>query len=245
MKNIKQKIKFMILLTFWLSVGYGQDVNKFDENGKRHGLWKGIYEDSKRPRYEGTFDHGKEIGIFKYFDNTTKLVVIATRDFSANDGSHYTTFYNQKGFKVSEGKVVGKDTYEGLWKYYHLDSPKIMALENYSNGKLHGVKKVFYNTEKIAEETNYVNGVKQGAYKKYAENGVVLEDSNFKDGEYEGKATFQTAEKKITGQGVFKNGKKVGMWKILEDGKLKTVNMNLQGKKFEKRTKPVENYGGN
>ncbi len=53
MKNIKQKIKFMILLTFWLSVGYGQDVNKFDENGKRHGLWKGIYEDSKRPRYEG------------------------------------------------------------------------------------------------------------------------------------------------------------------------------------------------
>jgi hypothetical protein len=120
-----------------------------------------------------------------------------------------------------------------------------MALEIYSKGKLNGVKKVFYNTEKIAEEANYVNGVKQGSYKKYAENGVLMEEATFKNGEYDGKATFQTSEKKITGQGVFKNGKKVGMWKILEDGKLKNVNMNLQGKKFEKRTKPVENYGGN
>ncbi|MGX7668675.1 toxin-antitoxin system YwqK family antitoxin [Flavobacterium pedocola] len=235
---------FALVFLVITAVVSAQETNKFDENGKRHGLWKGIYEDTKRPRYEGTFDHGKEVGVFKYFDNTAKLVVIATRDFSANDGSHYTTFFNQKGFKVSEGKVFGKDTYEGPWKYYHLDSPKIMTEENYVKGKLQGVRKVYYNTDKIAEETTYANGKKEGVYKKYAENGVVLEDAIYKNDQYEGKATFKTAEGKIASQGLFKNGKKVGMWKVLEDGKLKNVNMNLQGKKFEKRTKPVEDYQG-
>ncbi|MEW5677318.1 hypothetical protein ABGT15_13465 [Flavobacterium enshiense] len=244
MKNIKQNTKFIFLLTFWLSVCYGQDFNKFDENGKRHGLWKGIYEDTKRPRYEGAFDHGKEVGVFKYFDNTAKLVVIATRDFSANDGSHYTTFYNQNGFKVSEGRVIGKDTYDGAWKYYHLDSPKIMTEEKYVKGKLQGIRKVFYNSDKIAEETNYANGKKEGLYKKYAENGIVLEEATYKNDQYEGKATFKTADGKLASEGVFKNGKKVGMWKMLENGKLKNVNMNLQGKKFQKRTKPLEDYQG-
>ncbi|ESU28830.1 MORN repeat protein [Flavobacterium limnosediminis JC2902] len=244
MKKIKQNISFILLLTLWCSVIYGQNINKFDESGKRHGLWKGVYEDTKNPRYEGTFEHGKETGVFKYFDNTVKLVVIATRDFSANDGSHYTTFYNQKGFKVSEGKVVGKDTYVGEWKYYHLDSKKIMTLENYVDGKLNGVRKVYFPNDKIAEETTYVNGKKEGKYKKYADNGVVLEESNYKNDQYDGMATFRISEKQISGQGMFKNGKKVGKWKVLENGKLKTVNMDLQGKKFEKRTKPVEDYQG-
>ncbi|HSD15250.1 MAG TPA: hypothetical protein VLB74_11425 [Flavobacterium sp.] len=244
MMKIKQNLGLVFLLTLWCSVFYGQDFNKLDENGKRHGLWKGVYEDTKNPRYEGTFEHGKEIGVFKYFDNTVKLVVIATRDFSANDGSHYTTFYNQKGFKVSEGKVVGKDTYVGEWKYYHLDSKEIMTLENYVDGKLNGVRKVYFPNGKITEETNYLNGVKHGKYKKYADNGVVLEDSNYKNGQYDGMATFRLSEKQISGQGMFKNGKKVGKWKVYENGKMKTVNMDLQGKKFAKRTKPVEKYEG-
>lgn len=230
------KSLFSVLATLLIGLAsFSQDFNKMDENGKRHGIWKGIYEDTKNPRYEGTFNHGKEVGVFKYFDNTTKLVVIATRDFSANDGSHYTTFYNQKGFVVSEGKVVGKDTYVGEWKYYHLDSKKIMTIENYIDGKLNGLRKVFYTSGSIAEEANYANGKKEGLYKKIAENGVVMEEATYKNNEYDGMATFKTADKQITGQGMFKNGKKVGMWKILEKGKLKNVNMNLQGKNFEKK----------
>ena len=36
------------------------DFNKLDEKGKKHGLWKGNFEESKRPRYEGTFHQGKD-----------------------------------------------------------------------------------------------------------------------------------------------------------------------------------------
>lgn len=219
--------------------GFAQEHNKLDENGKKHGLWKGFYEESKRLRYEGTFDHGKEIGLFKFFDDTKVATVIATREFNANDNSCYTIFFNQKNNKVSEGKVVNKQ-FEGEWKYYHENSPQIMTLEYYSNGKLNGVRKVFYKSGILAEETTYKNGVKDGLYKSYAENGIVMEESNYKNGLYDGPATFRTATNELSAQGVFKNGKKVGLWKILEKGKLKEVNMDKQRRKFQKRVKPLE-----
>jgi len=40
-----------------------------------------------------------------------------------------------------------------------------MTLENYKEGKLDGLRSVYYPDGKIAEETNYVKGIKQGAYK--------------------------------------------------------------------------------
>ena len=110
-----------------------------------------------------------------------------------------------------------------------------MATEFYSNGKLKGTRKVFFKSGKIAEETNYSNGVKEGPYKKYTEDAIILEESFFKNGEYDGKATFRDETNQIAGQGLFKNGKKVGIWKILEKGKLNDVNMNKQGKKFQKK----------
>jgi antitoxin component YwqK of YwqJK toxin-antitoxin module len=135
--------------------------------------------------------------------------------------------------------VINKQ-FEGEWKYYHEDLPIIMTLEFYVKGKLNGVRKVFFKSGELAEETNYIDGVKNGTSKIYLENGVVIEDTNYKNGEYDGKAIFRTSDNQISAEGVFKNGKKVGIWKILEKETLKNVNMNLQGKKFQKRVKPLE-----
>ena len=232
-------MKYFIFLVFTSFSLLAQDFNKIDANGKKHGLWKGTFEESKRPRYEGTFDHGKEIGLFKFFDDTKAGTIIATREFNKTDNSCYTIFYNQKNNKVSEGKVINKQS-EGEWKFYHEDSPAIMTIEQYKNGKLTGVRKVFYKSGKIAEEKTYQDGIKNGVYKKYAENDVVLEETIYVNGEYDGLAIFRNPDNQIVGQGLFKNGKKVGMWKLLEKGKLIDVNMNKQGKKFQKRVKPLE-----
>lgn len=232
-------MKYIFLFLLSGVFALAQDYNKLDENGKKHGLWKGFYEESKRLRYEGTFEHGKEVGLFKFFDDTKAATVIATREFNANDNSCYTIFFNQKNSKVSEGKVVNKQ-FEGEWKYYHENSPQVMTLEYYANGKLNGVRKVFYKSGVIAEETTYKDGVKEGLYKSYAENGIVLEESNFKNGLYDGMATYRTATNELSSQGVYKKGKKVGVWKILEKGKLKDVNMDKQRRKFQKRVKPLE-----
>lgn len=232
-------MKYLIVLLLTTFSFYAQDYNKLDENGKKNGIWKGIYEESKRPRYEGKFEHGKEIGLFKFFDDTKAGTVIATREFNLNDNSCYTIFYNQNKHKVSEGKVVNKQ-FEGDWKYYHEDLPSIMTLEPYSNGKLNGVRKVYYKSGEIAEETTYKNGIKNGAYKSYAENGVILEETIYKKGDYDGPAIYRNVDGQISAQGLYKNAKKIGIWKMLQKGKLKDVNMNFQNKNFKKPVMPKQ-----
>lgn len=232
-------MKYIIALLLLTNLSFAQDINKLDANGKKHGLWKGIYEESKRPRYEGTFEHGKEVGMFKFFDDTQAGTVIATREFNTKDNSCYTIFYNQKKNKVSEGKVVNKQ-FDGEWKYYHQDLPSVMTSEIYVNGKLNGVRKVFYKSGIMAEETTYKNGKKEGVYKSYAENGIVLEESNFKNDLYHGPSITRNVSNEIASQGTYQDGKKVGMWKLLKKGKLVDVNMNYQNKNFKKPKMPKQ-----
>ncbi len=205
------------------------NFNKLDENGKKHGLWKGFYEDTKNPKYEGTFEHGKEVGTFTFFDNTKSKIVIATREFNPTDNSAYTIFYDQLKNKVSEGKVVNK-VYEGQWKYYHKASKTVMTIENYSKGKLEGLRSVFYPNGKIAEEIVYKNDLKNGPYKRYTESGIIIEESNYINNQYEGLAIFRDPDDgTIVSKGKFVNGKKAGIWQFFAKGKLvNEMNMSYQ-----------------
>lgn len=204
-----------------------QSNNKLDSNGKKDGIWKGVYETSKRPRYEGTFAHGKEIGVFNFFDDTKAGTVIATREFNDKDTSAYTVFYDQAKNKVSEGKVINK-LFEGEWKYYHQASKTIMTLENYKNGKLDGLRSVFYPNGKIAEEIGYKNDLKNGICKIYSENGFVLEETIYVNGAYNGPAIFRDGSGNMASSGKFLNNKKVGIWEFFEKGKkVKEMNMSF------------------
>ena len=211
------------------------NFNKLDEKGKKNGPWKGIYEDTKNPKYEGTFEHGKEVGFFTFFDNTKTKKVIATREFNPKDNSAYTIFYDQNKNKVSEGKVVNK-LFEGRWNYYHKASKAIMTIENYANGKLEGLRSVFYPNGKIAEEINFKDNLKEGICKRYTENGIVIEESAYKNNEYNGTATFKDSDGSLISKGNFVDGKKAGVWHFYEKGKLsKEENMS-----FPQRTSKIK-----
>jgi antitoxin component YwqK of YwqJK toxin-antitoxin module len=218
------KLFFVILVSQTLMSQV--DYNKLDSQGMKHGSWKGFYEESKRLRYEGVFEHGKEIGKFQFFDDTKAKSIIATREFNTKDNSAYTIFFDQANNKVSEGKVVNK-LFEGPWKYYHQASQTLMTVENYKNGKLEGLRSVFYTSGKIAEETNYKNNFKEGVYKKYSDNGVVLEETVFKNNEYNGLAVFKDADGNVVSKGQFVNGKKAGIWQFVDKEKqAKEIDMS-------------------
>lgn len=214
------------------------DFNKLDDKGLKVGVWKGFFEDSKRLRYQGTFDHGKEIGTFNYYDDTKEAALIGVRIFDINDNSVYTTFYDQKKNVVSEGKSVNK-LKEGNWKYYHEAAKELMTLEFYKLGKLDGTRTVYYKNGAVAEEINYQNGIKVGIYKKFTETGIVLETVAYKNNEYDGLAVYKDPDNNIVAQGLFDNGKKIGIWKFFKAGKFNSqTNFNFQGKKFAKSNKP-------
>lgn len=224
MKNVI----LLFLLTF--SVFAQDTINQFDANGNRHGLWKGTHKETNRPRYEGVFNHGKETGVFKYFDDTKAGTIIATRDFSKSDGSCYAVFFDQKGNTVSEGKLLNKIP-DGTWKYYHLESKTVMTIESYKNGKLDGVKKIFYNNSTLAEETNYTLGVKNGVAKTFAENGKPLDVHTYKNGQFHGLATYYDGNGTKMYEGNYANGKREGLWKFFEQNK---VVKEVKAAKFSK-----------
>ncbi len=215
------------------------EFNTLDENGKKHGVWKGFFEESKRVRYQGTFEHGQEVGVFNYFDDTKEAPIIGTRIFNPKDNSVYTTFFDQKKNIVSEGRSIGK-LKEGVWKYYHENSNIIMTIENYKTDQLQGKRTVFYKNGAIAEEINYTNGYKNGIYKSYTEKGIVLESSIYKNNELDGLAIYRDSRNFLVTQGLYKDGKKIGIWNFYKDGKFESkTNFNFQGKKFEKRKNKV------
>ncbi|MCF8320312.1 MAG: hypothetical protein K9I35_03785 [Flavobacterium sp.] len=212
------KIAFLLFsVTFFAQ----NDINKLDANGKKIGLWKGVFEDTRRPRYEGTFDHGKEVGLFKFFDNTKASNLIATREFNSTDNSAYTIFYDINKNKISEGKVLNK-LYEGFWIYYHKSSKLIMTSENYKTGKLDGTKTIYFKSGKVAEISNYKNGILDGIYIKNDESGVALEESFYVNGELNGITTYSAPDGLIVAKGKFRNGIKVGIWQFFENGKLES-----------------------
>jgi len=217
--RFKKSIQWVLFLMSFGCIQAQEVLNKGDAKGLKQGIWKGVYEESKRPRYQGTFENGKEVGLFQFFDDTQKGTVIATREFNPKDNSAYTIFYDQNKNKVSEGKVVNK-LFEGEWIYYHYASTAVMTKENYKNGKLEGLRTVYFPNGKMAEQINYVNNLKQGAYKKFTESGIVLEESSFSKNEYDGVAIFRDVNGVVISKGTFSKGVKVGIWEVLEDGKL-------------------------
>lgn len=227
MEMFFKKGVFILFLLNVFGIQAQSDYNKFDEKGNKNGLWKGIYNDTKNPKYEGTFDHGKEVGIFTFYDNKKTKIVVATREFNAKDNAAYTIFYDQFKNKVSEGKVANK-LYEGQWKYYHKASQQMMTIDNYTNGKLEGLRSVFYPNGKIAEEIVFKNNSKNGAYKRYTESGIIIEEANYKNDQYDGIAIFRDADSgMIVSKGKFTNGKKTGLWQFFEKGEVvKEMNMS-------------------
>jgi antitoxin component YwqK of YwqJK toxin-antitoxin module len=210
----------VLLVFFFCQTVFAQtSFNALDDKGRKHGVWKGVYEGSGRPRYEGNFEHGVETGVFNFFDDTKAKAIIATREFKSQENSCYTIFYDQKKNVVSEGKEINR-LREGQWKYYHKESKVIMTSENYKKGKLEGIRTVYYKSGKVVDETIYKNGLKDGVYKKYSENGIVLENSFFKNGEYDGEAFYKDPNNLIVAKGKFVNGKKVGKWQFFVNGKM-------------------------
>ena len=215
------KTLFSFCLLLLITSNLFAQINQFDSNGKRHGTWKKKFEDTKQVRYQGQFEHGKEIGLFKFYKLVRKKSILtATKMFTSDNNIAEVTFLASNGKVISKGKMNDR-TYIGEWLYYHKDSDKLMTKETYTNnGLLTGEKHVYFENEQLVEKLYYENGKKQGNAKSYSEKGIVLKDFNYKNGELHGPYKDYTSKGELIVEGQFKNGKKHSIWKYYENGKL-------------------------
>lgn len=216
------KLNILIILSVVFSVSTANsqsEINQFDSKGKHHGIWKKNFEDSEQLRYEGEFNHGKEIGVFKFYCEDCKNKPSLVKTFSKNNDVAEVKYYAKKGKLLSEGKMNDK-LYIGEWLYYHSKSNAVMTREFYNDkGELNGLKTVCYLNNKIAEEVNFKNGKKEGNNIYYSPEGVILKKLIYVNDELHGPATYYDAYGKVILEGNYKNGKKHGIWKTYKNGK--------------------------
>ncbi len=239
MKKITSTLIFLIIVLLSFNFSFSQNnINKLDENGKRQGIWKKYYA-NKRIRYQGTFNHGKEAGVFKYYSAAQSEFPIVVKDFGTSGSTAQVSFYDNKGLLQSSGKMAGKARI-GKWKFYHEDGKTIMSEENYLSGKLDGDYKTFYKSGKPTEVAYYRNGKLDSVYRKYSIKGHLYQHFHYKDGKLNGKVVYYNRKSgELTTKGEFKNDKKVGVWENYVDGELiSTEQPNKQKAKrpFKKKT---------
>ncbi len=230
-------IKHILILIIFLtsSLGYSQ-TNQLDKTGKRHGVWKKYHKFNGKIRYIGTFNHGKEVGTFKYFSPNNSKQPIITREFIPNSDIALVKFYNENGTLESEGKMKGKNKI-GTWIYYHKDGKTIMIEENYVNGKLEGAYKTHYTDKSPTVVATYHNGKLDGKYIKYSIKGKIFEDLTYKNGKLNGLAIYYD---RLTGiileKGNYKDNIRIGNWEFFIDGELaNTIDMNKRNELLDRK----------
>ena len=213
-------IAFLFMFFGIFSMTAQETINQFDANGKRHGVWQKTYPDSKQIRYTGTFEHGKEVGTFKFYCEKCKDKPTAVKQFKADSNISQVQYFTPKGKLVSEGKMDGKDRV-GEWVYYHKNSSQVMTREFYKNDKLDGLKQIFFPNGEVTEELIYVDGVLEGGAVQYGPSGTLILEVNYKNDKLHGPAKYYSSGK-LEQEGHYKNGKKDGVWKIYKNEQMTT-----------------------
>ena len=215
-------MKLITLFSFFIvtaSVLAQVEVNQFDANNERHGVWKKYHENSRQLRDEGQFIHGKEVGVFKYYCSDCKDLPMVARTFNDSDNSAQVQYFTKKGKLVSEGKMDGKNK-KGEWLYYQKNSKNIMTKEFYVEGKLEGLKTTYYKNNKVTQIINYKDGLKEGEDNYYSLEGVLLKKLYYVNDQLHDKAFYYDADGVVIIEGNYKNGKKHGVWKHYKNGKI-------------------------
>ncbi|TYC17042.1 toxin-antitoxin system YwqK family antitoxin [Bizionia gelidisalsuginis] len=223
-------IFILIFCSFSVFVS-AQDINQFDNQGARHGKWTKNYEGSEILRYEGEFNHGKELGTFKFYKNVDgRAVLSVTREFNPNNDVVQVTFYDGNKNIVSKGVMKNKIQI-GEWVYFHNNGGEVMMEEVYNDdGEIEGEKKTYYKTGSIAEQALFKGGVLNGVSQWFSDKGTLIRLFNYTNGALDGPSKSYDSKGNVTMEGVYRNDLKHGIWKYYENGKL------VKEKDFTKRS---------
>jgi len=218
--NTMQKAFLFCFLIFFSGSFFAQGYNQFDADGKRHGKWRKRYKNTDQLRYEGAFDHGKEIGEFKFYKPSSGNSPTATKFFSLKTDTILTKYFTKKGKVISQGGMIGK-TRVGKWTYYHNDSKKVMMIEYYdAEGKLEKEQLTYFDNGQLTEKITFIKGKRHGKRFVYSEKGTLLKEFIYENDQLHGITKYYDTEGTLIIEGNYKRDRKDGIWKYYKNGKL-------------------------
>ena len=194
-----KEIYFIVLMLLGC-VGFSQEVNQTDSQGRKQGEWKKYHENGKL-RYVGHFKNNVPTGEFKYFYNSGGLQ--SKLNHKKNGASYFIAYY-----KTGAVKAVGKyidQKRDSTWTFYTIEGYK-KATEFYIEGLKNRVSYVYYPTGKIAEEKAFFNDFENGKWIQYFEDETKKMEATYVNGGLEGEATYYKTGGKRSIRGYYYHG---------------------------------------
>jgi antitoxin component YwqK of YwqJK toxin-antitoxin module len=220
---MKQLLYVLLIIFLGNTNSYAQEkTNQFNKNGARNGNWVKYY-DNGNIRYQGQFNNGKEIGVFKFYSMVSDTYPTIIKTFNNNNNIAKVSFFTVEGVLESEGEMEGENRI-GKWIFYNTDGKTIVSEENYTQGLLNGVSKTYYKSGKVTEILNYENGKLHGNIKRYSDEGVLLDDLNYKNGKLDGLAKYYNTNGELILTGTYENGEKLDDWQYFDNGEPANIN---------------------
>lgn len=180
-------ISFIALVCIPL-LGISQKINQKDSEGRKHGLWGQTYKDSYVYKYQGNFNHGNPVDTFVYRYESGAISAVMV--FSNKGKVARAKLYHETGYLMAKGKYINK-LKDSLWIQFD-SRGKFSYTDNWKNGKLHGEKVVYYETDKTTGKTlpaqviSYKNGLLDGPVKEYFQGGKIKMEANYKEDYFDG-----------------------------------------------------------
>ena len=156
-------------------------------------------------------------------------VMMINADLMAND--------TKKGAVLSSGvqKSVKKN---GEIKTFYDDGTKIKAIYNYSDGKLDGLQKEFYESGELKAEYEMKNGLRDGYGKEFFEDGTIAWERHFSNGKGMGTEYYPNGMKKR--ERIYEGNRQI---------MVSRMNHDIKGKKYERNAEELfaegQEYGSN
>ena len=213
-----KKIALVIFLFITTMLTAQSSLNQFDTAGKRHGEWKKLHQNGNI-RYKGNFNHGKEIGTFKFYAITGEIHPVVIKEFTAKNNITDVQFFSSKGILESQGQMDGKKRM-GIWTYFFKDKKTVLSTESYKNGLLDGEFKIYYKSGILTEVSQYKLGKLHGKRIRYSDKGVENENLTYKEGIMHGFAIIYDEKGEVFAKGNYENGIKKGVWEFNMDGEM-------------------------
>jgi antitoxin component YwqK of YwqJK toxin-antitoxin module len=217
-------------------------INQKDGNGKKHGQWQGQFPNTTATSYIGKFEHGKRVGLFKFYHQNGKLK--AAMLFSKNGTFARAEMYYEDGTLIAKGNYVNEKK-DSVWTYYG-GSKNVRKTESWKMGKLHGETVVYFEPQvgmtsiPPFQTLMYKDSIPHGEVKEFYLNGKVKMKGRYLDGNLEGDVYYY-----------YENGKRmlIERYKYAvrhEDGTLNrrryfVRNKELKGKELEEKLAEIKN----
>ena len=201
-----------------------EEINRLDNEGKKHGVWKMFYE-NRKIKIEENFFHGQKDGFKKVYDKKGRIDEIKNYKKGIENNIEISNGVKTSLINIKKGYMLGvlkKGKKQGLFKVFDTTGNQIKINYFKSDTLIYegeydqlnnkdGSWIYYWPNGKIMKKGRYSKNNKNGEWNYYFENGILQQKGSFSKNKPNGNWQWWYINGKKRRQEEYINGKENGL----------------------------------